>query len=89
MTVDDMEVFDGQKRRPLHVTARPVRGSDGQVQYAIAAFTDVSEQKRAQKLLEDYNRRLEKRSPSAPGPPRRRSNWRRRPIRPRARFWPT
>ena len=57
--VDDLEVFDGGNRRQLGVTATPIRDESGTIQYAIAAFQDITELKRNQKLLEDYSRNLE------------------------------
>ena len=56
---DDMEVHDGTLRRPLGVTATPILDERGEVQYAIAAFQDITEQKQAQKLRESYSRTLE------------------------------
>jgi len=56
---DDMEVRDGDRARHLSVTATPVFGEDGAVEYAIAAFQDITEQKQAQKVLEDYSHTLE------------------------------
>ncbi len=56
---DDMEIELPDGRRRLGVTASPIAGPDGRVQYAIAAFEDITERKQAQKLLEDYSRTLE------------------------------
>ena len=58
--VDDLEMqrFDG-KIITLEVRSTPVTDEAGNVIYAIAAFTDISERKQAQTILADYNRLLE------------------------------
>jgi signal transduction histidine kinase/CheY-like chemotaxis protein len=56
---DDLEVHDGVRRSRLGVTATPILDDAGAVQYAIAAFQDITAEKQAQELLLDYNRKLE------------------------------
>ncbi len=57
--VDDLEVHDGERRRLLGVTAEPIRDDKGRIQYAIAAFQDITAEKAAHELLENYSRTLE------------------------------
>jgi PAS domain S-box-containing protein len=56
---NDLEIrrADG-KIIPLEVRTTPVLDESGQVVYIINAFTDISEEKEAQKLIADYNRTL-------------------------------
>jgi len=58
-TCRDMEVRNGEGRRLLGVTASPVRDETGQLQFAIAAFEDITAEQRAHELLEDYSKTLE------------------------------
>jgi PAS domain S-box-containing protein len=58
-SVDDMEVRRGNVRVPLEVSATPILDEQGRVQAAIAVFMDITERKRVQRLLVDYNQRLE------------------------------
>lgn len=58
-TIDDMEVYRPDRIIPLEVWATPIYDRTGQVVYAIAAFTDISERKQAENLLAQYNRTLE------------------------------
>lgn len=57
---DDLEIqgFDSQIIA-LEVRSTPVCDEAGNVIYAIAAFTDISDRKQAQTILADYNRLLE------------------------------
>lgn len=57
--IDDMELRRDDKVLPLEVSATPILNEQGEIVYAIAAFTDITERKQAQKLLTDYNRTLE------------------------------
>jgi len=59
VSVDDMEVCNGTQRRRLQVNAEPVRDATGAIRFAVAAFQDVTERRRAERLLEDYSRTLE------------------------------
>jgi len=49
--VDDMEVRHGQERIFLSETACPVYNSEGQIVYALAAFRDITERKKAETEL--------------------------------------
>ncbi|MCU0526907.1 MAG: ATP-binding protein [Elainella sp. Prado103] len=59
ISVDDLEVEVEGRRIPLEVHTIPVFGQRGEILYAIAAFTDITERKQTQQLLADYNRILE------------------------------
>ncbi|NEO82926.1 MAG: response regulator [Spirulina sp. SIO3F2] len=59
VTVDDLELHSAERTIPLEIAATPVYDATGQVVYAIATLTDITERKRAAQLLADYNRTLE------------------------------
>jgi diguanylate cyclase (GGDEF)-like protein len=56
---EDIELHQNDKIIPLEVSTTPIIDETGEVNYAIAAFTDISERKRAEKLIADYNQTLE------------------------------
>ena len=47
-TVDDIEIPVGDRVVPLSIWAAPIRGENGSVEYAIAAFQDISARRRAE-----------------------------------------
>ncbi|MGQ4647968.1 ATP-binding protein [Lyngbya aestuarii] len=57
--VDDLEIRQAEQVVPLEMWATPIYDETGAVVYAIAAFQDISDRQRTQKLLADYNRTLE------------------------------
>lgn len=57
--VEDMELRQYGHPLPLEVFATPILNELGEVLYAIAAFSDITERKHAQRLLSNYNRTLE------------------------------
>jgi PAS domain S-box-containing protein len=57
--VENVELRQGNKIIPLQVFSTPIFDDLGNVAYAIAAFFDITERKKAQKLLADYNSILE------------------------------
>lgn len=58
-TIDDMEIRDRDRATPIEVWGKPIYDRAGRVIYAISAFQDISERKRAERLLADYNQTLE------------------------------
>ncbi|MBD2449517.1 AAA-like domain-containing protein [Nostoc sp. FACHB-152] len=48
VTVDDMEIHQADKMIPLQVSATPIFDEKGQVMYAIAAFQDITQRKKAE-----------------------------------------
>ena len=56
---DDLELHQPDKILPLEVSTTPIFDDTGKIAYAIAAFSDISDRKQAQKILENYNRTLE------------------------------
>lgn len=58
-TVDDMEIRRNDITIPIEAWGAPVFDEQGDVAYAIVAFQDITEQRRAQKLLTEYNLTLE------------------------------
>ncbi|MEB3283344.1 MAG: AAA family ATPase [Lyngbya sp.] len=57
--IEDMEFHGGDKILSLEVSSTPIVDETGKINYAIAAFQDITERKQAEKLLADYNRTLE------------------------------
>ncbi|AFZ16648.1 adenylate/guanylate cyclase domain-containing protein [Allocoleopsis franciscana] len=47
-TIDDMEIRQGDKVIPLEVWANPIFDKKGRVEYAIAAFQDITDRKKAE-----------------------------------------
>jgi PAS domain S-box-containing protein len=56
---DDLEIHQGETIIPIEAWGTPVFDEHGKVAYAIVAFQDITERKRSEKLLSDYNRTLE------------------------------
>jgi len=56
-TVSDVELWKPDAVVPLYVTGAPIYDSDGELQYAMAAFIDISEQKHAQQKLAESEER--------------------------------
>lgn len=50
-TITDVEIEHAQRRIPLQVKASPVFGAAGQVEYAVVAFSDLTEQKESEMAL--------------------------------------
>ena len=59
--VDDAELQRDDRTIPLEISATPIYDEEGALVYAIAAFQDITERKRIEKLWADYNRLLETR----------------------------
>ncbi|MCU0542295.1 MAG: ATP-binding protein [Oscillatoriaceae cyanobacterium Prado104] len=57
--VEDIEIHQADRIVPIEVWGTPIYDDKGQITYAIAAFIDITERKKAQKLLAAYNRTLE------------------------------
>ena len=55
---DALHLYRGNDVIPLQMSATPVFGAGGEIEYAIAAFQDISERKSAEELLRGYNVRL-------------------------------
>src|SRR5262245_59714645 len=49
--VDDIEIHHPDRVVPIQVWAAPIHDLDGSIAYAIAAFTDISERRRAERRL--------------------------------------
>ncbi|HEY9607809.1 response regulator [Allocoleopsis sp.] len=60
VTADDLEVHQGDQRIPIEVWSTPIYDAEGNIAYSINALQDITERKRTEKLLADYNRTLEK-----------------------------
>ncbi|MDY6785153.1 MAG: ATP-binding protein [Cyanobacteriota bacterium] len=58
--VDDMEVRHRDRAIPIECFGTPIYDERGEVSYAIAAFVDITERKKAENILADYNRTLER-----------------------------
>lgn len=57
--LDDLEIDRNGRRIPCEVRATPIFDAQGRVIYAVVAFQDISEQRKAHQLLEAYNATLE------------------------------
>jgi Signal transduction histidine kinase len=57
--VDDLEIRWHDRILPAEVYSRPLFDEKGEIVGAIAAFADITERKKAEKFLADYNRTLE------------------------------
>lgn len=53
--VDDLEVHAQGQRTPLEIWGTPIFGSNGKIVYAIAAFQDISQRRRAEQEREQLN----------------------------------
>ncbi|MFH7027741.1 MAG: ATP-binding protein [Heteroscytonema crispum UTEX LB 1556] len=61
VTVDDMEIRRtlSEKIIPIEALGTPIYDESGNIAFAIATFTDITQRKQAEKLLAQYNRTLE------------------------------
>ncbi|HEY9807813.1 MAG TPA: AAA family ATPase [Halomicronema sp.] len=57
--IDDLELHRPDKIVSLEVSSTPIVDETGKINYAIATFADISERKKAEQVLADYNRTLE------------------------------
>jgi PAS domain S-box-containing protein len=57
--VDDLEIRRPDKIIPIEISGTPIYDELGNITYAIAAFTDITKRKQAEKVLAEYNRTLE------------------------------
>jgi PAS domain-containing protein len=57
--IDDMEILHQDIRIPVEGWGTPAFDEQGNVAYAIVTFQDITERKKAEQLLADYNRTLE------------------------------
>ncbi|MEO1068759.1 MAG: diguanylate cyclase [Cyanobacteria bacterium J06638_6] len=56
---DDLELRPGSQSIPVEMVTTPIFDQAGQVEYAIAAFQDITTRKQAQTVLANYNQTLE------------------------------
>ncbi|NJM63256.1 MAG: HAMP domain-containing protein, partial [Oscillatoriales cyanobacterium RU_3_3] len=59
VNADDIEIHQANKTIPIEVWGTPIYDDKGQVNYAIAAFADITQRKESEKLVAEYNRTLE------------------------------
>ncbi len=57
--VEDMAVRNENETVPIQMWGAPIFGRTGQVKYAVAAFADISEQKTAQRTLQEGQRKFQ------------------------------
>ncbi|TVQ10607.1 MAG: diguanylate cyclase [Leptolyngbya sp. DLM2.Bin27] len=57
---DDIELRPGNQPIPIEMATTPIFDPTGQVEYAIAAFQDITTRQQAQTLLANYNQILER-----------------------------
>jgi PAS domain S-box-containing protein len=58
--IDDVEVEIENKRIPWEIWANPIYNQEGEIIYGIAVFQDITQRKKAENLLSEYNHTLEK-----------------------------
>ncbi|HBL62256.1 MAG TPA: hypothetical protein DDZ80_28805, partial [Cyanobacteria bacterium UBA8803] len=56
--VDDIELHQPDKIISLEVSTTPILDETGKIVYAIAAFQDITQRKKAEKLIAEYNHTL-------------------------------
>ena len=59
ITKDDLEIHRDHKIIPLEVSGTPIYDRDNNITYGLVTFQDISQRKKTEKLLTDYNRTLE------------------------------
>lgn len=57
---NDIELRPGSRSVPIEIATTPIFDQAGRVEYAIAAFQDITTRQQAQTLLADYNQILER-----------------------------
>lgn len=59
VTIEDLEIHHNGKAIPLEVSAQPIFDDRGNIIHAIVTLQDISDRKKAEKFLADYNQILE------------------------------
>ncbi|MBD0347395.1 MAG: GHKL domain-containing protein, partial [Coleofasciculus sp. Co-bin14] len=59
MKVDDMEIRRPDKIIPIESSGTPIYDESGNLAYAIVAFQDITQRKKAEQLIAEYNHTLE------------------------------
>ncbi len=59
VTKDDLEIHRDDQIIPLEVKGTPIYDRDNNITYGLVTFQDISQRKKTEKLLTDYNRTLE------------------------------
>ncbi|MGL4621474.1 MAG: ATP-binding protein [Chroococcidiopsis sp.] len=59
VNADDIEIHHSNRTIPIEVWGTPIYDDKGKVNYAIAAFADITQRKESEKLVAEYNRTLE------------------------------
>ena len=59
VTVDDMEVHQGDRIIPLEVSSTPIFNAKGDITYAVTAFQDITLRKQAEQQRTEFTRTLE------------------------------
>ncbi len=59
VTKDDLEIHRDDQIIPLEVSGTPIYDRDNNITYGLVTFQDISQRKKTEKLLTDYNRTLE------------------------------
>ena len=58
IVVDDVEISQVNKQIPLEIWASPIFNEQGQINYIISVFENITQRKQAQQMLENYNQVL-------------------------------
>jgi PAS domain S-box-containing protein len=59
VTKDDLEIHQENNYIPIEMVSTPIYAETGEIEYAIAAFQDITERKEAEKILKNYNEVLQ------------------------------
>ena len=59
VTKNDLEIHRDDQIIPLEVSGTPIYDRDNNITYGLVTFQDISQRKKTEKLLTDYNRTLE------------------------------
>ncbi|MGP1384497.1 MAG: diguanylate cyclase domain-containing protein [Thainema sp.] len=59
VATEDIEVRDQGRSIPLRVHAKPIFAATGEIEYAVVVFEDITMQRQAQQILQDYSQHLE------------------------------
>lgn len=57
--IDDIELTRGELRLAMEVRATPIFDDQGSITHALVVFQDITARRDAERMLEDYNHRLE------------------------------
>ena len=57
-SADDLEIRNGGRTTPIEIWSTPIYDPQGNIAYAIGAFQDITERKKAEARIKEYNQQL-------------------------------